>query len=251
MKLDESNYYSLEADREFWSVSQYKDFAGTLGRKGCEARTMAKLQGEYTEPVTRAMLIGSYFDAYFDGTLEQFKAEHKEVFTLKHQLRAEFKRVNQMIARVKQDPLFMQFMSGEKQKILTAELFGVPWKIKMDSFVKGKCIVDLKTAINFRSIPRYRYDLQGAIYQKVAELNGFGILPFYLAVVTKEPTPNFDIFQIPDSYLDMALGDIESNMPRLIAVKNGEEEPESCGECPYCRSVKKAKVRNYAELLEN
>jgi hypothetical protein len=39
-------------------------------------------------------------------------------------------------------------------------------------------------------------------------------------------------------------------MPRFIAVKNGFEEPEYCGKCDYCKSVKKARIRNYNELLE-
>ena len=38
----------------------------------------------------------------------------------------------------------MKCMSGEKQVIMTGELFGAKWKIKMDSYVKGTVIVDLK-----------------------------------------------------------------------------------------------------------
>lgn len=243
MKLTEQNYYSDKANQEYWSVSQYKDFMR------CEAAAMAKLKCEYQEPITRALLIGSFVDCYFDNTLEQFMKDHKEIFTRKNELRAEFKKANEMIARVKKDPLFMQFMGGEKQKIMTAELFGVKWKIKIDSFLDGQCITDVKTSINFRNLPNFRYDFQGVIYQKVAELNGYGQLPFYLAVVTKEKFPNFDVFQITQPVLDLALKEIEDNMPRLIAVKTGQEEPTMCGECPYCRTVKNARIRNYAELI--
>lgn len=38
----------------------------------------------------------------------------------------------------------MKYMSGEKQVIMTAELYGTPWKIKMDSYIPGVAIVDLK-----------------------------------------------------------------------------------------------------------
>lgn len=240
--LNSENYYSLEMDRVFFSVSQYKSFCK------CEAATMAKLRGEYTEPITRALLIGSFVDCYFEGTLDRFMQEHQEIFTRKNQLRAEFRKANEMIARVVQDPLFMQFMSGEKQKIMTAELFDVPWKIKIDSFSEGICITDLKTAASFRTVPNYRYDIQGAVYQKIAELDGYGKLPFFLDIVTKEKIPNFDIFGIDQPTLDMSLREIENNMPRFIAIKNGEEEPTACGECPYCRMVKKARIRNYSEL---
>ena len=245
MKLTEETYYTREADTAFFSVSQYKSFCK------CEAATMAQLRGEYEPPLTRALLVGSFFDSYFDGTLEKFMSEHPEIYTNKNALRADFRRANAMIDRVKNDETFMKFMSGKKQVILTAELFGVPWKCKIDSLVPGICITDLKSCANFQTLPRYGYDKQGAIYQAVCELNGFGKLPFYLCAATKERVPNFDIFQITQPYLDLAMREIESNMPRFIAVKNGEIEPEYCGVCDYCKSIKQARVRDYAELIVN
>ena len=243
-QLSEVNYYSKEANENWWSVSQYKSLTK------CEAAAMARLRWEYEPPITRALLVGTFVDAYFDGTLDHFQKEHPSIFTRKNELRAEFRKANEIINRVKTDERFMEFMSGEKQKILTAEMFDVNWKIKMDSFVEGKCIVDLKTAANFQTLPRFRYDLQGAVYQAVCEANGYGRLPFFLAVATKERVPDFDIFQIPQSVLDLALREIGENMPHFIAVKEGLEEPHACGVCDYCKSVKKARIRNYIELLE-
>ena len=202
-KLTESNYYSNEADLHYMSVSQFKSFMK------CEAATMAKLRGEYKEPITKALLIGSFVDSYFEGTLEQFMKDNPEIFTNKNELRAEFKRANEIIARIKADKTFMQFLSGEKQKILTFELFGIPWKIKIDSFIPDKCIVDLKTSRRTEELPKWRYDIQGTIYQKGVELNGLGKLPFYLAVATKEKVSELNIFQIPQSTLDLTLMEVE------------------------------------------
>ncbi len=245
MRLTSKNYYGLKAGQEFFSVSQYKDFMK------CEAAAMAKIRGEYEQPVTRALLVGSFVDSYFDGTLDVFMKGHPEVFTRKAELRSEFRKANEIIAKCKADPTFMKFMSGKKQKIMTFELFGAPWKMKMDSYVKGICITDLKVVANFQILPFWRYDLQGAVYQKGAELWDKQRLPFYLAAVTKERVPDLDIFQIPQEVLDAALSEIEMNMPRFIAVKNGDEEPRSCGKCDYCRKMKKARIRNYLELLED
>lgn len=245
MTLTEENYYSQESGREYWSVSQYKSFCR------CEAAAMAQLRGEYEPPVTRALLVGSFFDAYFDGTLEQFKDKHPEIFTRRNELRAEFQKAQRMIDRVRRDPLFMQFMSGEKQAIMTAEMFGVQWKIKIDSFCEGRCIVDLKSAANFRTVPKFRYDIQGAVYQEVARLNGYDRLPFYLAVCTKERVPNFDVFQITQPCLDAALQEVRLNLPHFEDVKNGFEEPVGCGVCDYCKEHKTAQIRNYEELLED
>lgn len=245
MKLNDGTYYSQAANEAFWSVSQYKDF------RKCEAMAMAKVRGEFEQPTTKAMLIGTLCDRYFEGTLETFRKECPNVFYCRNgALRAEFRKADVIVKRVESDEKFMQYMAGDKQKILTFEMFGAPWKMKMDSFDPGVRITDLKVVQNFRSLPLWRYDLQGAVYQAGAEAWGYGKLPFYLAAATKEAVTNFDIFQIDQPTLDAALREIEGNMPRFIAVKSGLEEPHYCGVCDYCKSVKKARIRNYSELLE-
>ena len=242
--LNQDNYYSQAANEQYFSVSQYKDF------KKCEAMAMAKIYGIYKPEITKSMLIGSFVDAYFEGTLEQFMKENPAVFTRKNELRSEFRKANEIIARIKSDELFMKFMSGEKQQIMTFELFGVPWKIKMDSYIPGTCITDLKIVANFRNLPFWRYDLQGAVYHKGTEIVTGEQLPFYLAAATKERMIDLDIFQIPQSTLDMALNEIRADIGRYAEVKAGFIEPKYCGVCDYCKSRKGAKIRNYNELLE-
>ena len=244
MKLTDDNYYGQAANEQYFSVSQYKDFMK------CEAAALARIRGEYNPPPTRAMLVGSFVDSFFEGRLDRFKRENPAIFTRRSELKAEFRKANEIIGRIQADPLFMQFMSGEKQKILTFEMFGVPWKMKMDSFSEDICITDLKVVANFRNLALFRYDLQGAIYQRGAMINGYGRLPFYLAVATKERVVNLDIFQMPQPTLDMAIGEIQENIEHFADVKRGFVEPEYCGVCDYCKSVKRARVRNYNELLE-
>jgi len=242
--LTNSNYYSPEANMTYFSVSQYKDFVE------CEAKAMAKIRGEYKETETTALLVGSYIDAYIEGTLNEFKAKHhSEIFTKQKTLRADFQKAEEIIKRIERDPLFMKFLSGEKQKIFTAELFGVPWKIKIDSYIDGKCITDLKIVRNIKSLPIWRYDIQGAIYQEIAYINTGSRLPFYLAVATKEDTIDIDIFQITQDTLDFSLAEVEGNIDRYKAIKSGEIEPIRCGECDYCKSAKTARIRNYSELV--
>ena len=45
MILTNENYFSKEADMEYLSVSQYKNFIGSLGKIACEAEAMALLNG--------------------------------------------------------------------------------------------------------------------------------------------------------------------------------------------------------------
>lgn len=244
-KLTESNYYDRSSDLAYMSVSQFKSFMK------CEAATMARLKGEY-EPQgnNTALLVGSYVDSSIDGTLEQFKAGNPSIFKKDGTLKAEYIKAEEIVRLINENELFMQFLSGEKQVILTFNLFDVDWKIKIDSFVRGKCITDLKTARNTEGIPKWRYDIQATVYQKGVELNGLGKLPFYLAVATKEDIPELNIFQIPQSTLDLALMEVEENLPHIMEVKTGKIAPTRCECCDYCKRTRKTVIRNYNELLE-
>lgn len=244
LKLTESNYYSLLADQQYFSVSQFKSFLR------CESATMAYLRGEYQRETTTALLVGSYVDAFFEGTLERFKAENPQIFKKDGSLKAEFSKAEEIIEKIKSDPLFMKFLSGEKQKIITFKEFGANWKIKMDSYIKDVCIADLKTARDIKGLPKWRYDIQGAIYQRGVDKKIKKKLPFYLAVATKEDIVELGIFQIPQSTLDLALEEVAEAMPHLIEVKAGKIEPTRCEECDYCKRTRKTVIRNYNELLE-
>lgn len=245
LKLTENNYYDLASDLQYFSVSQYKSFMR------CEAATMAYLRGEYERETTTALLVGSFVDSAIEGTLEQFIAEHHdEIYTKQGKLRAEFVKAEEIIEKIKSDPLFMKFLSGEKQKIITFKEFGANWKIKLDSFIKDVCISDLKTARDIKGLPKWRYDIQGAVYQRGVEKKTKKKLPFYLAVATKEDIVELGIFQIPQSTLDLALEEVAEAMPHLIEVKAGKIEPTRCEECDYCKRTRKTVIRNYNELLE-
>lgn len=183
MQLTEENYYSDIANYEYMSVSQFKDFNGTYGRVACEEAALAKLKGEYAQASSTALMVGSYVDRYFEGTLDAFKSEHTEMFKKDGNLKAEYVKADALIQRAERDELFMKYMSGEKQVIMTAELYGTPWKIKMDSYIPGVAIVDLKVMasltklewvrdIGYLDFVRYwGYDIQGAIYQEVVYQN--------------------------------------------------------------------------------
>lgn len=233
MTLTNENYYSQEANNAFMSVSQLKSFAS------CEASAMAELEGSYTRPQSTALLVGSYVDAWFEGTLEEFQQGHPEIFKHDGALKADYAKAGQIIERCESDQLFMEYMSGEKQVIRTGEVFGVPFKIKMDSYHKDK-IVDLKVMREMRPImgksfvEHWRYDWQGAIYQAVEGKK----LPFYLAVVTKEDVPNLELLRIPQWRLDECMDEMRPFIERAALVKTGKAEPVRCGVCPHCRRTK-------------
>ena len=247
MKLNDENYYSKEANLEYMSVSQFKDFVGTYGKRACEFEAMEKLFGRWNPPLTTPLLVGSYVDSYVEGTLDSFMERNPEIFTSEGELKAPFRKAEEIITRIERDKYFMKYLSGKKQVIMTANLFGCDWKIKMDSYFPGMAIVDLKIMasitdlkwvkdIGYLDFVRYwGYDIQGAVYQKVVELNTGKKLPFYIAAVTKENEPDIRIIHITQNYLDEALALVEANIKRVLEVKNGEALPDRCDACDCCR----------------
>lgn len=245
LRLSDDNYFSADANREYMSVSQYKAF------KVCEAAAMAEINGEYMHPVTDALLIGSYVDAYFEGTLQKFKDEHPEIFMKSGELKAQYRHADYMIERATRDKTFMQYMSGEKQVIMTGMISDIPFKIKIDSYHAGKCIVDLKCMKDFSSvwdtetqkrmhwITKWGYDIQGAVYREIVRQNTGQELPFFIAGITKEkPEPDIQLYWIPDSILSEKLSEVHNLAPRFQKIKRGELKPMRCGKCSYCRATK-------------
>lgn len=244
MKLNNDNYYSIEANQAYFSVSQVKDFLK------CEACAMAKINGEWEQEPTTAMLIGSYVDSYFEGTLEDFKARTPEIFKKDGSLKSDYVKAESIIKRVERDELFMNCMSGQKQVIMIGEIFGAKWKIKMDSYIEHEAIVDLKVVqklreITFRKgwkqsfIETWGYDLQLGIYQEIVRQNTGETLPCIIAAVDKQEYPDLDCILIPDEQLEFQRNELRWKMQRIIDVKNYNEEPKRCGVCDYCRATKK------------
>ena len=140
-------------------------------------------------------------------------------------------------------------LEGDKQVIMTAELEGLPWKIKLDVY-NGERIVDMKTVRDFgdmwdetigsrRSWLEYwNYDIQGAIYQRVVEAVTGKRLPFYIAAVTKEKVPDVAVIEIPQHILDAAYNLVQAKIERFDLIKSGEVEPIRCERCEYCKSTK-------------
>ena len=256
--INSENYYSAESSKSFMSVSQFKSFME------CEAKAMAEISGEFRRETTNALLIGSYVDSFFEGTLDTFKKNHPEIFLKSGGLKADFVQADEIIQRVQRDEEFMKYMSGESQKIFTGNIAGVPFKGKLDSYHAGKCIVDLKVMRDFEPvwkngkkqhfIEAWGYDIQGAVYQELVYQATGQKLPFVICAVTKEKVPDIAIFSIPQVRLDYCLGLVMSKAPHFQAVKTGAVSPERCEKCDFCKLTKKLEgavdYRDFSEPSE-
>lgn len=240
MILTAENYFSPEAQREYMGSTQFKAFLA------CPAAAMAEIHGEYRQEESTALLVGSYADAYFEGTLNLFRGQHPELFKRDGSLKSDFVQAEQIIQRIERDEMFMRYLSGQKQVIMAGEIAGVPFKVKIDSYHPGKAIVDLKVMRDLESAWNeedgcrepywlsWGYDYQGAIYREIVRQNTGDTLPFFIAAATKQKVARLEIGQISPARLDYCLDIVKHEAPRFAAIKRGEVEPERCEKCDYC-----------------
>ena len=262
-KLTSENYHSPEARKHYLGASMFKEFLK------CEVMGLAKVNGEFEDKKSDALLFGSYVDAYFSGELDEFIANNPDLFTKQGTLKSQFKAAEDVIKAIEEDPLLMKYLDGDKQTIMTGEIAGVPFKIKMDAYHPGKVIVDQKIMRDMEPvwiekdgrnvltdfISAYGYDVQGAIYQTIEAQNQTGDeckpLPFVLAVTTKEEVPDKELIEIDQYYLDKALELVVQKAPRFWDIIQGKVAPVGCGHCPACRAVKKLTgVKSYNRLFK-
>ncbi|GJM72961.1 hypothetical protein HMSSN036_51770 [Paenibacillus macerans] len=262
MKLTPENYYSQEANEYYMSVSQYKDFLK------CEAAALAKLKGKYKDIKREALLLGSYVHTALESeeAFEQFRNATPELYTAKKELKAPYRMANNMIDSILSDDLCNIVLEGDKEVILTAELFGIPWKAKLDVLNRetGR-FTDIKTVKGIREkywnghkyvsfIQHYQYDVQMAIYAEIERLSGEEnpeYLEPTLLAVSKEEVPDKEIIWFDSDLIQEKLHEVSVNIGRVIAVKRGEEAPTGCGKCDYCKAHKKLDgMTYYLDLLE-
>ena len=253
--LVEENYFSKENNMKYCGSSQIKSFLD------CEARTMAELKGEWTKEPSKALLVGSYVDNAVSGTLDVFKAQNPDIFKKDGSLKSEFVQADYILNRIERDELFMKYISGDHQTIMTGEIANVPIKIKIDSYFPDKAIVDLKVVRDFQPIwndetkmkenfvDYWKYTLQAALYQEIVRQNTDKKLPFFIAAVSKETEPDLALLAIPDEEMEKQLEIIKEVLPRIYNLKNETIVPERCGKCEYCKFTKKlSKIIDYRDL---
>lgn len=267
MELTKENYYSLEANMHYMSVSQFKSFLPAYG--GCEAQAMKILRGEYEAKKADVFLEGHFVHAWNEGTLEEFKANNPSLYSsrgdTKGQLKSNFKHCYKMIETLESDPLVMKTLAGEKEVIMTAELFGIKWKIMIDSYQPDVGLfADLKTmkelddkfwnrdmGVYESFIDHYGYNIQMAVYAEVEKRfnkSSEWLIP-NLVVVTKEDPPDKEIIYFDFDDIFNGINIVRKHIERVKAVKYYSAEPIRCERCKYCRETKKiGRIKHYSEF---
>lgn len=265
MKLTADNYYSLEADREYMSCSQYQDFLT------CEAAAMAKIWGLYVPKKSEALTVGNYFHTALesDEAHEDFCNENEElIFKLKvdkvsgELIRvgkyAPYQKADDMIQAVLRDPLIQELilMDGENEVIMTGILFGDKWKICLDKYVVDKrLIIDWKTAADLYNteynaatgeretfMEALGYLMRAAVYTEIEKQNAEKETDsnFVIVAVSKQEPPDKGAYLLNHRQrYDYELELVKQNMIRIRNVKSGRNKPTRCGKCEWCRKSKR------------
>lgn len=280
MVLTRDNYYTPEADWAYMSCSQYDSFME------CEAKAMAKLQGRWEEGEKEAFLVGNYFHTHFEGTEahEQFCRENfskifktkiikgkkgepdQEVITGKY---AAFEQADRMIETAMKDPFIRSLveLEGENEKIFTGELFGIPWRIRVDKYVPaGRLVIDYKTVANINElkwseayhekvsfIDAYGYMRRAAVYSEIEKQNaGSSKDPMFIIIaISKQDPPDKEVLSLNSRQrYDYELEVVAKNLQRIQEVKEGRRRPKRCGCCDYCRATKKLyEIKHFTSLM--
>ena len=266
-ELTNDNYHSSEMRKRYMGFSQFEDF------EKCQVMAMAKINGEFDEEPSDAMLFGSWVDAHFSGEEKEFLEENKDkLYSPKTgKLYATFADVQKVIDFIEQytndegEKPFLKYWSGQNQVIMTGVIAGVPVKIKIDSYFPEKVIVDGKVmkdlgyvwvdvdgrrmCLDF--VTAHDYPMEGALYQEIEHQNSNfdKRLPFVLNAVTKEEITDGELILIDQDILDSRLEYFKQKAPYYQRIKMGLVEPVGCGKCPAC--IKKKQVyapKSYRKL---
>lgn len=265
MELNRDNYYSLEADNEYMSCSQYHEFLE------CEARAVARLQGRYTPPQSEAFTVGNYFHTAMESAEahEEFcKQNFESIYKTKTNKKtgelivtgekyAPYANADRMISVCYSDPLIKSLidMDGENEVIMTGNLFGVPWKIRLDKYIADKrIIVDWKTTADINKteynpvsgerecfVEALGYMMRAAVYTEIEkQFTGNSTdADFIIVAISKQDPPDKAALLLNHRQrYDWELDQIEKRIRDIQRMKNGELSPRRCGICDYCRGTK-------------
>ena len=92
------------------------------------------------------------------------------------------------------------------------------------------------------------FTIDKKVYEKLYMQNYFKELPYLLAIITKEKTPDKRLVMINEQAKKDTEQEIIAKAPIFDAMKKGNKEVYGCGCCDYCRSIKKLKLEDIEEI---
>jgi anion-transporting ArsA/GET3 family ATPase len=146
-------------------------------------------------------------------------------------------------------------MPGENEVIMTGNLFGTKWRIRLDKYCPDtRIIIDWKTCADINKteynpilneresfIEALGYMMRAAIYTEIEKQHTGkdSDANFVIVAVSKQDPPDKSALLLNHRQrYDYELEQVQKNMARILSVKMGHVRPKRCGCCEYCRSTK-------------
>lgn len=275
--LTDDNYYSPEANQNYFSCSQFEEFCS------CEAAALAHVRGQWSPPETDAFFLGKYFHAYFEGerafnefchTPENFEKIFKTKTTKARGMEitgkyAAITKMDDMIESAAQDPAIRKIMDmkGDTEVSMHGKLFDkYPWRIRLDKHIPDmNLIIDWKSVADIYEckyspkhgkkvsfVEQYNYMFRAAVYTEIyKEFTGSDKTPlFWLVCISKQEPPDKAIINLTHlQRYGLELEKVYGKIHRFQAIKDGMVPPVRCGHCAYCRATKTLdRAMDYWEL---
>lgn len=248
--LTNENYHTNIANRHYMSVSQFKSAVT------CEAAMLAELKDGFTRPPSQALMVGSYLHAALESDqafTDFFEQERESIVNTRGNKYAPYLQADEMIETVKNDPFCMFALEGDKEVIMTGELFGANWKIKIDSINHQRgTFSDLKSTqelgkrywsekyngwVSF--VQAFDYVLQMYVYREIIFQNTGRYYDPYIVAVTKETPPDKAVLHIDKERYSFEQDYVQTLLPSMLEAKQGVKKAHRCDKCAYCRATKK------------
>jgi len=260
-EITDQNYYGQQASYAYLTNSQRKTFCE------CQARWLASILGEWTEPQKDVYFHGQYVDVALTESPAAFakwsERHQAKIYGRNGKKYKVFLDLDKAINTVRNEPLLMEYLTGEPQTIIAIEDFhGVPFKCKLDclNLEKG-FITDLKTTADLYMeqwspvfmervsyIDLYSYWTQAALYKEAVWVKYERDLPFYIVAAEKKPKHDDDsyvnrqIYHLDDTiYLENEWRNAVTTMLEMQRIKEAAMDPHEvirCEKCSYCISTK-------------
>ncbi len=261
--MESKKLCSLTVDNYF-EDTDYVNFSKLKLYDECQAKAWHSLHGEYKEKKESiALLVGSYVDAAIEGTLEEFKQKNLEIYKYKNTekgLKNDFLDADKIINKINKDKYAKHFLTGEKQKIYTGVINGIPVKCKIDNINLEKgFITDLKTTRDIyysewnqknkkreHFIQKFKYIHQLAFYREIVKQNTGKTLTTWIVAFDKTDNLKGCVWHIEPSFLDEAYDEILE----WIELYHNDHK-DRCEKCDYCLSTTKNSrlFKSYSEFL--
>lgn len=258
--LTEDTYYE---DKAYLSNSRFKSYVS------CAFRQYAIDCGFWPAARdTESFLVGNYVHSYFesDEAHQRFiDTNHDLVIASKGKTagkpKAAFLTADRMIQSLESETLFEEYYHGlpgevvEKEVILTGDLFGLPFKCKVDSLnLSRNYFIDLKTMSSLQkevyspslrtytksiiyNVLEYGYHVQFYIYQQLLLQNYGQLFTPYMVAVSKEPVPDKELVLMTDTILGAGRDYLLAHIEQVADAVSGKKLP-NCGKCDFCLTHK-------------